>query len=72
MFKSYMNELAFRGTNVYKDDNYNIVHNSNGLIKLDDIILPFQNRKKINLDYELRNYDLALAKTKNVIFRHTK
>ncbi len=72
MFRSYMNELAFRGTNVYKADNYIIVHNPSGLVKLDDIILPFQNRRKINLDYELRNYDLGLAKAKMIISKHTK
>ncbi len=72
LFKDLKNEKRFIETNVFKTDNYKIIHTNEGMIFLDDIIMPIQNYKKSKLDFELRDEELAKIKSKNVIKRHTR
>ena len=72
LFRDSKHEKAFIGTNIYKTDNYEIVHNQHGLILLNHIILPLQNMKKNPVSYELLNYDMAERKVETVISRHTR
>ena len=72
LFKDLKHEKTFMGTNVYKSDNYEIVHDKNGIITLDDIIMPIQNMSKEQIRYWLLNYDIANDKTIKVISRHKR
>lgn len=46
LFKSPKHEKNFVGTNVFKSDNYKVIHDQNGIIVLDNVILPLQSRKR--------------------------
>lgn len=72
MFKDKKHENAFIRTNVYKSDNYEIIHSSNGVITLDRVLLPLQNSKRLAVNYELLDSDLAQYKTQNVLSLHRK
>ena len=72
MFKDLKHEKSFMGTNVYKSDNYEIVHDKKGIITLDDVIMPLQNMSKDQIKYWLLNYDIAKDKTLKVISRHKR
>ena len=71
-FKDPVHEHRFTKTNIYKEDNYHIIHDMEGFITLDDIILPLQGAKRANINYELLDKDLAEAKSKLTIKKHTK
>lgn len=72
LFKSPQHEKVFRGTNIYKSDNYEIAPNTNGLIILDNVLLPLQNSKKCSTKYELWDEIKAELKSTEVINRHRK
>lgn len=72
LFKDSKHEKNFIGTNVYKNDNYKIVHEKNDIILLDKVILPLQSMKRNQIDYELLNQDLAEIKTEVTLSRHKK
>lgn len=72
LFKDSRHEKIFIKTNVYKTDNYEIVHNQSDVIDLDSVILPFQGMKKNSVNYELLNRDLAEARTEIVLSRHRR
>lgn len=72
LFKDPKHEKVFIGTNIYQHDNYEIIHNSDGIIKLDDIILPLQNMRRNPINYELLDFLKAQEKIETVISRHTR
>ena len=72
LFKDLKHEKSFMSTNVYKTDNYEIVHDKKGIITLDDIIMPLQNMSKEQIQYWLLNYELAIDKTLKVMSRHKR
>ena len=72
LFKDLKHESTFKGTNVFKSDNYEIVHSRDGVILLDKVIVPFQNRKFNGAEYLLFNTDIAEEKCKKVISRHKR
>ena len=72
LFKSLKHEQVFKGTNIYKTDNYFIVHNTKNLKTLDKIILPLQNAKKDYIDYILLKEEQALNKVNETINKHKR
>lgn len=72
LFKDAKHEKVFMGTNIYKTSNYEIVHNSEGIIILDKVIVPLQNMKKNQVNYELLDQELAETKTGTVLHRHKR
>lgn len=72
LFKDLKHEKMFMGTNVYKSDNYEIVHDKKGIITLDDVIMPLQNMSKDQIKYWLLNYDIAKDKALKVMSRHKR
>ncbi len=72
MFKNPKHEFNFVHTNVYKTDNYVIIHNDKDIIMLDHIILPLQDSNTNPIDYTLTDYDFAKARTQMVLSRHRK
>lgn len=72
MFKTLHHEEEFIRTNIYKTDNYKIIHTPSYYMKLDRIILPFQSITLSPVNYELRDEHLALEKTSEVITKHKK
>lgn len=72
LFKDENHERRFIETNIYKTDDYKIVHDTYNKILLDNIILPLQSIKKNKIRYELINQELAQAKSEIVISRHKK
>lgn len=72
LFKNKNHEEIFMKTKIYKADNYKIIHTTDNIILLDNIILPLQNRKKNQVNYELLDQNLAKTKTKTIISRHKK
>lgn len=72
LFRDGKHEQDFMGTNVYKMDNYQIIHSLEGTIHLDDVILPLQSRKRSQVKYELLNQELAELKSDLVISRHRR
>lgn len=72
LFKDSKHEKTFVGTNIFKNDNYKIIHNCNNIIKLDKIILSFQSAQNQDLNYELLNHDLAQSKVKTILSRHKR
>jgi len=72
LFRDSNHEDIFTKTNVYKTDNYEIIHNTEGFILLDNIILPLQSRKRNQVHYELLDYELAETKVDTVINKHKK
>lgn len=72
LFKDSKHERTFMSTNIYKEDNYEIVHEPKNITILDNIILPLQSRKRNQVNYELLDQNLAETKTLNVLSRHKK
>lgn len=72
LFRDFKHEKNFIGTNIYKSDNYEIIHSDAGIMHLDDIILPLQDRKRNQVKYELLDLDLAESKTNTIISRHKR
>lgn len=72
LFKDHNHEKVFIGTNSFKDDNYRIVHDDSGVIILDKVILPFQNRRRNGIEYNLLNQTKAETKSKKILLRHRR
>ena len=72
LFKDSKHEKIFIGTNVYKTDNYHIIHSKDNVILLDNIILPLQNAKKNQVNYEMLDKELGESKTKTILYRHKR
>ena len=72
LFRDSKHEKNFMATNIYKTDNYQIVHDKNGIILLDDVIVPLQSMKRNQVKYELFDLSLAENKTRTVINRHKR
>lgn len=72
LFRDAKHEDNFKGTNIYKTDNYEVIHNSDNIILLDSVILPLQSRKRNQVNYELINRELAEGKSEDVISRHRR
>ena len=72
IFKYLSHENRFIKTNIYKSDDYGIVHDEKGIVVLDKVILPLQSIKKDLVKYYLLDYSLAEEKTMRVINRHKK
>lgn len=72
LFRDLKHENIFTKTNIFKTDNYKIVHSKEGMIHLDNIILPLQSQKRTKVDYELRDQMLAELKSEEVISRHKR
>lgn len=72
LFKDQKHEKVFIGTNIYKSDNYKIIHNQGGVIVLDNVILPLQSRTRNQVDYALRDQIMAEIKTETVISKHKR
>lgn len=72
LFKDSQHEEVFSKTKIYKNDNYIITHSLEGLIHLDNIILPLQNQKKKQVEYELINKELAEQKSEEIITKHRR
>ncbi len=72
LFRDSKHEQVFMRTNIYKMDNYKIIHSPEGIIHLDNVILPLQGRKKSQVQYELLNQELAELKADSVISRHRR
>ena len=71
-FNDQKHEKRFTQMNVYKEDNYSIIHSKEGVIELDDIILPLQGIKKNHVDYELLDFLLAEERVTSTIGNHRR
>lgn len=71
-FKDIKHENCFKSTNVYKSDNYKIIHDKRSVITLDDIIMPLQNMRKDEIKYYLLNMDKAHEKVLKVMKSHRR
>ena len=72
LFRDFKHEKAFLGTNIYKSDNYEIIHSLDNVIYLDDVIMPLQGMKKNQVPYWLLDYDKANVKVKSIFNKHKK
>ncbi len=72
LFKDIKHEISFMSTNAYKFDNYQIIHNKDNIIILDQIIMPLQNASLNPINYELIDKEKAYIKTNLVLTRHKK
>ncbi|MBE6148401.1 MAG: hypothetical protein E7167_02780 [Firmicutes bacterium] len=72
LFKDKKHEKTFEGTNIFRADNYSIIHHPTDMIHLDDVILPLQNMKRNAVDYELLDQELAEAKVEDVLSKHKR
>ena len=72
LFRDSKHQRAFEGMKLTKTDNYEIIHDLDGCIYLDDVIMPLQSIKRDNVPYYLINYDKAKVKTKTVFDKHKK
>ena len=71
-FKDSKHEKVFTGTNSFKEDNYSIIHTMSGYVALDNVLLPLQNQKKLQVGYQLLDKELAVEKMETTIRNHTK
>ena len=72
LFKDSKHEEVFKKTNIMKEDNYQIIHSINGIVRLDNIILPLQNMHRNPVHYELIDELIAEVKTNITISKHKK
>ena len=72
LFRDSKHEKAFLGTNIYKSDNYEIIHSLDNVIYLDDVIMPLQGMKKNQVPYWLLDYERANVKVKSIFKKHKK
>lgn len=71
-FKDFSHEKIFMNTNVYKMEDYEIVHSLDHFEVLDSVLLPFQNLQKNQVQYHLLNQHQAQERTQAVLARHKK
>ncbi len=73
LFKDRKHESDFIKTNIYKTDNYEIIHKiEDDMYLLDRIILPLQSAKTNPINYKLMDRELGEIKTQMVLSRHKK
>lgn len=72
LFRDTRNETLFRATNIFDEDNYQIITSLDGVTHLDDIIMPLQGYKKKQISYDLVDYDKANVKVKRILNNHRK
>ena len=70
LFKDPKHEDNFLKTNIYQDDDYEIIHDEDEGIYLDKIILPIQNINTNPISYNLLNERMANKKCKRVLRKH--
>ncbi len=71
-FKSPNHERSFIGTNIYKTDNYVVLHNTAGYYELDKVIIPLQGASHAHVIYELFDEKLAEEKVTSVLAKHKR
>lgn len=71
-FKDMKHENSFKGTNVYRADNYQIVHDKRSVLTLDDVIMPLQNMNKDSVDYYLFGLEKANEKVLKTMNAHRR
>lgn len=72
LFRDLKHEKDFLGSNSFRDDNYEIIHDLRGVAILGDVIMPLQNRKRDSIKYNLLDMLVAQEKTAHVIERHKR
>ena len=72
LFRDSKHERAFKSTNIYTEDNYEILTSFDGVTHLDDIIMPLQDFRRKQISYDLVDYDKANVKVKRVLKNHRK
>ena len=72
LFRDFKHEKNFSKTNIFKSDNYAIVHDPKSVIILDDVILPLQGMKRNPAKYELIYQEIASQKVETVLNRHKR
>ena len=72
LFKDSKHEQSFRTTNIFREDNYEIINSLDGVSHLDDIIMPLQDFRRKQISYNLIDYDRAKVKVKSVLEKHKK
>ena len=72
LFKDSKHESNFMKTTIFNEDNYKIIHDTSGIVLLDNIILPLQNSKRNPVHYELLDELVAEMKTNHTISKHKK
>lgn len=72
LFKDSQHEKVFMGTNIYKTDNYEIIHSLDGAVFLDNVIMPLQGMKKNQVPYKLIDYEKANVKVLSIFNKHKK
>lgn len=72
LFRDPKHESNFKQTNIYSHDNYETVHNTDGMILLDNVVLPLQSRRRNLAPYSLLDAIKAEEKSKITISNHKK
>lgn len=72
LFKDSKHEQSFRATNIFREDNYEIITSLDGVNHLDDIIMPIQDFRRKQISYNLVDYDKAKVKIKRTLKNHRK
>lgn len=72
MFRSPKHENAFEKTNIFKTDNYSILHNNAGFFEVDKVIIPLQSESKKNIIYGLIDQAHAEEKVKSILSKHRR
>ncbi len=72
LFRSPLHEKAFMKTNIYKSDNYSVLHNTAGFYEIGRVIVPLQNMSIMKVSYELKNEDAAAEKVAKILSMHKK
>ncbi len=71
-FRSPHHEKVFMGTNIFKTDNYSILHNPAGYYELDKVIIPLQSASHAHVIYELSDEELATEKVVSTLSKHRR
>ena len=72
LFKNMNHEIQLSRTNVFKEDNYEIIHDASNYKILDCVLVPLQGCKKNPIIYKLQDYDFANEKSTDIIEKHRK
>lgn len=73
LFKDVKHEKAFMGTNIFKTDNYEIIHDlRRNMVILDNVIIPLQNMSLNHVEYSLQEKEIADIKTNHTLSKHRR
>lgn len=73
LFKDAKHEKTFVGTNIFKTDNYEIIHKlTPNMVVLDNVILPLQNMSLNPVEYSLQDKEIADIKTSYTLKKHRR